>query len=181
MPDQDQPEELASLGEINDAVHDPDRLNTVRQEPIKRRQSNPAFDTLSRKASDLLNAPLALISLVEEDHDLVFGQSGLPVEIVNKGQIDASPSFCQLTVTHNEPVIIGDAQKVPTLRLFPSVANQGVRAYLGVPLRVDGQPIGNFCLMDFTPRKWTDENVAQLQALADEATEELNGTADSNN
>ena len=49
----------------------------------------------------------------------------------------------------------------------PSVGHSGVRAFLGMPLTVNGQRIGNFCVVDMQPRAWSEverETVIQLAA-----------------
>ncbi|HUD11622.1 MAG TPA: GAF domain-containing protein [Candidatus Saccharimonadia bacterium] len=167
---------LPDQSEISKAVHNPERLEAVRAVSASDRPSKAIFERLSRRASELLNTPVALISLVEEDADLIYGQTGLPEYIAKTRQIEAQPSFCQLTITAEEPVVINDAQKVPTLRLFPSVAKMGVRAHLGIPLQIDGQPVGNCCVIDFMPREWTQKDVAALSELASAAVREFAAT-----
>ena len=132
---------------------------------------SPIFDQLSKEAAQLLDTPLAFISLVEADKDIIYGQSGLPTAICDVGYIDVQPSFCQLTIASEKPVVIDDARLVPTLRLFPSVVQLGVRAHLGIPLKIDGQPVGNCCVIDFRPRKWTEADVENLTSLAMRALE----------
>ena len=151
--------------DIKAAVNDPERLKAVREVAASVRP-NAVFERLSQAAGELLRAPLALISLVEEDRDIIYGQTGIPRAIAENGYIDAQPSFCALTITASEPVVIEDAQAVPTLRLFPSVSQMGVRAHLGIPLKLGGEPVGNCCVIDFQPRRWTPEDVAALERLA---------------
>jgi GAF domain-containing protein len=164
---------LPDPSEIQKAVHNPDRLETVRLVTDSNNPPKSIFERLSRQASELLNTPVALISLVEEDVDLIYGQTGLPEYIAKTGQIDAQPSFCQLTITADKPVVINDARQVPTLRLFPSVTKMGVRAHLGIPLQIDGQPVGNCCVIDFKPREWTQKDVDNLAELAAAALKEI--------
>lgn len=164
---------LHDPSEIPASVHNPERLAAVRSVAHANKLPNSVFERLSRQASELLNTPIALISLVEEDLDLIYGQTGLPEYIAKTGQIDAQPSFCQLTITAEKPVVINDTQQVPALRMFPSVAKLGVRAHLGIPLRVDGQPVGNCCVLDFKPREWTQKDVETLSGLAAAALKEI--------
>lgn len=159
--------------EILASVHDEERLKVVRATNNPAEHRNPIFDRLSKEAAELLDAPLALISLVEADKDIIYGQSGLPAAISDVGYIDAQPSFCQLTIASEKPVVIDDALMVPTLRLFPSVVQLGVRAHLGIPLKIDGQLVGNCCVIDFRPRKWTEADVENLTVLAMQALEQL--------
>jgi len=55
----------------------------------------------------------------------------------------------------------------------PTVESLGVRAYVGVPLRVGGENIGSFCVIDMQPRVWRDEELETIQQLALSATREL--------
>jgi GAF domain-containing protein len=158
--------------DIAAAVNNPERLKAVRELAGSVRP-NAIFERLSRAAGELLRAPLTLISLVEDDRDIIYGQTGIPRAMAEKGYIDAQPSFCALTITADKPVVIEDAQAVPTLRLFPSVSQLGVRAHLGIPLKLDGQPVGNCCVIDFRPRRWSPEDVAALTQLAEQALEEM--------
>ena len=143
-----------------------DRLALVRLIAAAHDKTTDIYNRLSRQASARLGTPVALISLVEEDSDLIYGQTGLPEFMIEAGKIEAQPSFCQLTITADKPLAINDAQLVPTLRLFPSVAKLGVRAHLGMPLRIDGQPVGNCCVLDFKPRVWTKSDISALSELA---------------
>jgi GAF domain-containing protein len=164
---------LPDQSEIRKAVHDPERLEVVHTVAAAQKPGSGVFERLSRQASELLHTPIALISLVAEDVDLIYGQTGLPEYLAKTGQIEAQPSFCQLTITAEKPVVVNDAQQVPTLRLFPSVSKLGVRAHLGIPLQIDGQPVGNCCVIDFKPREWTPEDVLALSGLAAAALREF--------
>lgn len=41
-----------------------------------------------------------------------------------------------------------------------------MRAYLGVPVRYRDQCIGSFCVVDTTPREWSDDDLAALEELS---------------
>jgi GAF domain-containing protein len=162
-----------SRKDIRKAVRDPERLKAVHETKIYKTKPEAVFDALTKRASELLNAPLVLITLVDEHSDYVKSQVGLEKRYADKQEIPYGPSFCQLTVAQKEPVIIRDVSKFPTLRLFPSVAFRHVRAHLGVPLVLDGHAIGNCCVIDYQPHDWTEADVANLQAIADEAMAEI--------
>lgn len=151
----------------------PERVAAVAATGQREWSPNQVLDQLTDRASKLLKAPIALITLVDEATDLIKSQVGMPDQIAGKHRIDDEPTFCQLTVAQREPVVINDALAVPTLRLFPSVASGGVRAHMGVPLEVDGQMIGNCCVIDYKPRQWTEAEVAELRQIAQEALSEI--------
>ena len=172
-----EPEVFPDMHKIQSVVHNEHRLKTVRSIKLAANRDNPVFKNLCVQASKLLNVPIAMISLVDEDIDIIFGQTGLPEYLAKAGQIEAQPSFCQLTVAADMPVVINDVQVDGTFRLFPSVSKQGLRAHLGIPLQVDGQTIGNCCVIDFEPHQWSEQDIAILTQLAAEATQEFKRTA----
>lgn len=149
------------------------RLKAVGATDLLGSSPEEAFDELTREASRLLGAPLALLTLVDEYDDFVLSQVGLPEPMSSAQRITETPTLCQLTVAQAEPLAINDTHDVPMLRIFPSVRNNGVRAHLGIPLIVDGQAIGNCCVLDFHPRVWTAEDVATLTGLAEIAMRRL--------
>ena len=149
------------------------RLKTMQGTRMLGRAPEEAFDELTREASRLLDAPLALLTLVDEYNDFVISQVGLPEPMASNQRITDTPTFCQLTIAQAEPLAINDTRDVPMLQIFPSVRNNGVRAHLGIPLFVDGQAIGNCCVLDFRPRVWTAEDIATLTGLAEIAMRRL--------
>ena len=71
-------------------------------------------------------------------------------------------------VDRREPVIVSD------IRQDPFTANQmlsdfGLRAYVGVPLLAEGQPLGVLYAMDQEPRQYCPEDIEFLSALANRA------------
>jgi GAF domain-containing protein len=165
---------IPDLNQIKSAVNDADRLEAVkkvRQFGIMQRDE---FDKLAKQAAIMFNAPIALISLVEEKFDLIVSQEGFPRIIADTGRVDAQPSFCELTIAQKGPVMINDAANHPTLRLFPSVQYMGVRAHLGISLCYNGQAVGNICVIDLKPRQWTDDDVKALSNLAQKAMDQMN-------
>ena len=161
---------ITSAQDIARAVKDPARLAAVHASEMLDTAYEETFDELTREAGRLLGTPVALLTLVDEYRDFVKSHVGLPEPYASAQEITDSPSFCQLTVAQTEPLAINDTRVVAMLRIFPSVQHMGVRAHLGVPLIVDGQAIGNCCVMDFRPRAWTKQDIATLTRLAQEAT-----------
>lgn len=126
-----------------------------------------SFDRLTRLASELLGAPVALVSLVDKDRQFFKSQMGLAEPWASSRETDLPHSFCQWVVSGNEPLIVEDAQAHPVLRSNLAIQDLGVIAYAGVPLRGRaGQPIGSFCAIDSKPRAWSADDVDTLEDLA---------------
>lgn len=165
---------IPNLNAIQTTVNDPARLTAVKAVQRLELHRDPAFARLIKQATQMLSVPVALISLVDQGMDHIINQTGIPKQHAKAGRIDAQPSFCELTIAQDSPVIIDDAANHPTLRLFPSVQYMGVRAHLGIPLHYNGQAIGNCCVIDYKPRHWTAEDVKILTDLAQTAMKQIN-------
>ena len=110
----------------------------------------------------MLNAPIALVSLIDEDRQ--FLKSAIGVE---ERETPLSHSFCQHAVAQREPLIVDDAREHPLLKHNPAVEEMGSIAYAGVPL-IDaaGHALGTLCVIDSRPRKWSKSQVELLNDLA---------------
>ena len=73
-------------------------------------------------------------------------------------------------------MIVHDSTVDPLVSEHPATTGSGVRAYLGVPLRRDGHCLGSFCVVDVSPRAWTDEDLSTLEGLAMAALTGADGT-----
>jgi hypothetical protein len=62
----------------SDAIRDPERLALLRRTRLLDAPPEPAFDRLTRLASRLVNAPIALVTLIDEDRQFFLSCVGLP-------------------------------------------------------------------------------------------------------
>lgn len=132
------------------------------------RQSNRVpFDRLTSLAVTILRAPIALISLVDEDRQFFKSQVGLPSPWSERRQTPLSHSFCKNVVAERKPLIVQDAREHPTLCRNGAVADLNVISYLGVPLTTpNGEVIGSFCVIDGRRREWRDDDLQVLRDLS---------------
>jgi GAF domain-containing protein len=115
----------------------------------------------------VLGAPVALVSLVDEDRQVFRGCLGLPEPWASRRGTPLSHSFCQHAVASREPLIVEDAREHPVLRHNPAIRDMGVIAYAGIPLiDEDGHALGSLCVIDERPRHWTPDQVRLLEDLA---------------
>jgi len=132
------------------------------------------FDRLTRLASEFLEAPVALVSLIDQDRQFFKSQVGLPEPVATGRQTPLSHSFCQHVVSTAAPLIVADARNHPFLRENLAVRDFRVVAYLGVPLKTpNGLALGSLCTMDAKPREWTEREVKILQDLAGSVMTEI--------
>ncbi|HZW46073.1 MAG TPA: GAF domain-containing protein, partial [Microvirga sp.] len=83
-------------------------------------------------------------------------------------------SICGHVVATDEVVVAEDVTKDPRFADNPLVLEKGIRFYAGAPLRTAaGLVLGSLCVIDTSPRLFSDEEKGRLQAIADELMEEV--------
>jgi signal transduction histidine kinase len=154
-------------------IEDPDRLDALRRTLLLDSPGEPSFDRLTSLASTILDAPVALVSLVDERRQFFKSCVGLPEPWSDRRETPLSHSFCKHTVASGGPLIVDDARTHPLVRDNPAVQDLNVIAYAGIPLLMDGHALGSFCVIDSEPRAWTDREVEILKGLAESAMTEI--------
>ncbi|EHM02195.1 PAS domain S-box protein [Acetobacteraceae bacterium AT-5844] len=123
------------------------------------------FDRLTRLARRLVRAPVALVTLLDDDRQFFLSAQGLPEPLAQLRETPLSYSFCRTVVETGLPLAVADAREDPCLRENPAIEELGVVAYLAMPLALpDGCVVGALCVIDWAPRQWSEED---RQALAD--------------
>jgi len=154
-------------------IQAPERLETLRQIGLGP-SAVESFDRLTRLASRLIQAPVALVSFVESDCQFFPGAEGLSEELNRLRQTPISGSFCQHVVDTGQPLVIEDARTHPLVHDNESIEKLNVIAYAGLPMRLsNGATLGSFCVIDQKPRRWTEEELAALADLKKYALTEL--------
>ncbi|WP_435204512.1 SpoIIE family protein phosphatase [Micromonospora sp. bgisy143] len=133
-----------------------------------------AFDRFARLVSDLLEVPVALVSLVSADRQFFPGAVGLPEPWSQRRQTPLSHSFCQHVVDIEVPMVLPDARLYPRVRDNLAIDDLGVVAYAGMPLTdLSGRVLGSLCAIDNKPRAWTAGQLRTLSDLAAACSSEL--------
>jgi GAF domain-containing protein len=156
------------------AVRDPARVEALRSSGAMDPSSRAALDRIARMAADLLNAPVALVSLVDADGQVFGGCVGVAEPWASRRGTPLSHSFCQHAVASREPLVVSDAREDPVLRGNVAIRDLGVIAYAGVPL-IDaaGNALGTLCVIDHEPRTWSRQQLQVLQDLTASALAEI--------
>ena len=149
------------------AAQDPARLGALRKTGLLDSAPDPKFDRHVRLAAEVLNAPVALVSLIDEDRQFLKSCIGVEEPWASERETPLSHSFCQHAVARREPLIVDDAREHPVLKTNPAVEEMGTIAYAGVPLiDADGHALGTLCVLDSRPRQWSKNQVELLSDLA---------------
>jgi len=125
-------------------------------------------------AVELIETPIAMLTIVEGHRQVFAAHAGLPEHMAAAGSSPLEYSICQHAVATGLPLIVKDALDHPLLRDNRAVVDLGVAAYAGIPLVLaEGFAIGTLCVADVVARDWSDDQLAQLTLLADIATDEF--------
>lgn len=146
------------------------RLESLRACGVLDTPPEPEFEDLTLLAARILNAPIALISLVDHDRQWFKSRVGM-----NEHQTPRSVAFCAHAILQPDPLIVTDATRDLRFHDNPLVTGQhGVRMYVGAPLRLaDGTCPGTLCVLDTRPRVPSDTEVDTLFMLARQASSQL--------
>lgn len=128
------------------------------------------FERITRIARRALHAPVAAISLLNDDKQWFKSAAGWGISELPRDQ-----AICRLTVEANQIVMIGDTLADPRVAKLPVVmAAPRFRAYAGHPLTDEqGACIGTFCVFDLKPREFAPVDRQTLTDLAALAQREL--------
>jgi GAF domain-containing protein len=148
------------------ALDDPERLAAMERLDLLNAKPDSGFDRYTALAAEMLDAPIALVSLVDSRRQFFLSNhSEEPMK--NYDETPLSYSFCQHAVRAKAPLVIPDARDHPLVSENPAIEAFGIVSYAGAPIMTpDDQALGTLCVMDEKPRQWTPEQVEMLTDLA---------------
>jgi len=146
------------------------RLKVLWQYEVLDTVPEEVFDDLTELAAKICEAPIALISLVDEDRQWFKSKVGLTVSETSRNH-----SFCAYAITQPDLFIVPDATKDPRFARNPLVtAEPNIRFYAGAPLITpDGHALGTLCVIDKVPRTLRPEQKQALRILARHVVSQL--------
>ncbi len=126
-----------------------DRLAALYDLDILDTSAERRFDRLTALAADVLEVPIALISLVDAHRQWFKSACGLSLSETPRG-----PSFCGHAILEEQLFVVEDARLDARFTKNPFVIGAPyIRFYAGVVLRsVNALPLGTLCVIDQTPR-----------------------------
>ncbi len=151
---------------VEPAVSDRRRLEAVASTGLLDSASSRSFDSLTALARQLLRAPMAFLTLVDDRRSFWLSTDGVPEGRENP----VEQSFCQYVIADRAPLVVADATVEARVSGNPSVELLGVRAWAGFPVYDPaGEALGSFCVMDTVVREWSEEDVRVLAVLSEAA------------
>jgi two-component sensor histidine kinase len=147
-----------------------DRLAALRSYRILDTPPEPAFDDLVQLAARACQAPIALISLIDERRQWFKAEVGLGVR-----ETPLDRSICLTAMLQPGLTIVPDLTEDPRFARNPLVTGEPhLRFYAGAVLKTpEGVPLGALCVLDCMPRDLTEEQASTLTMLARQVMSQL--------
>ena len=132
------------------AFDEAERSRVISAYDVAGARAKGQLDDIVAFAAELCDAPVALLSLVEEEYQRFLARTGFDLE-----QTPRSMSFCAHAMHHHEVMEVPDAQADPRFVDNPLVTGEPyVRFYAGAPLvSSEGVPLGALCVLANAPRE----------------------------
>ncbi|WP_457094820.1 sensor histidine kinase [Microvirga sp. P5_D2] len=140
-----------------------DRLAALRSYRVLDTPPEPEFDDLVQLAAHCCQAPIALISLIDERRQWFKAEVGLGMR-----ETPLDRSICLSAMLQPGLTVVPDLLEDHRFASNPLVTTEPrLRFYAGAVLRApDGVPLGALCVLDHAPRDLTEEQAATLTLLA---------------
>lgn len=147
-----------------------DRLQLLRSLGVIDTPAEEVFDRITRVLAQMLQVPIALVSLIDENRQWFKSKVGLSL-----CETPRDIAFCAHALEGSDVMVVEDTMDDPRFFSNPLVLGfPYIRFYAGVPLRShEGLIIGTLCAIDTQPRTLKPEAIEALKDLAAIVQQEL--------
>ena len=149
------------------------RLDALRKYNILDTDPEDIYDDLTRLAAYICDAPIAVVTLVDDHRQWFKSVIGLEAH-----DITHELAFCAHTIPQTDLMIVHDATEDIRFADNPLVTGDpGIRFYAGMPLTSQGgHSLGLLCVFDTIPRSLTLEQEVALRTLARQVSNQVEFT-----
>jgi len=151
-------------------LNEPQRLEALARYEILDTLPESEYDDLTALAAAICQAPISLVSFVDDDRQWFKSHHGLEAL-----QTPREQSFCAHTLESDVVFEVPDTRQNPLFQNNELVTGAPkIRFYAGAPLITsDNFHLGTLCVIDHQPRQLTDEQKRALEALARQVVTQL--------
>lgn len=138
------------------------RLEALRRFNLLDTPPEEVYQDLVNIAANVLDVPISLVSLIDEDRQWFKASKGLDVT-----ETPREYAFCAHAIMGPDTFVVEDATKDERFAKNPLVTGApDIRFYMGAPLITsEGHALGSICVIDCKPRHVTPEKKSVLEAL----------------
>ena len=133
------------------AVQDPERLAALRKTGLLDSAPDPSFDRHVRLAAEVLNAPIALVSLIDEDRQFLKSSIGVEEPAASERETPLSHSFCQHAVAQRDAADRRGRARAPAAQAQPGGRGDGHGRLRGRPADRRRRPRARHAVRDRQP------------------------------
>ncbi len=146
------------------------RLAAVERHRLPEPDYGSVLRELVAYAAEVCDAPVSLVSMVEEDRQRFLAEVGF-----GRSETTLDESICAHTILESGILEVPDAFADPRFADNPLVTGDPrVRFYAGISVRTDeGLPLGAFCVLDTKPRVLTEFQRRTLALLGKQAEAQI--------
>jgi signal transduction histidine kinase len=146
------------------------RLRALSEYQILDTETETSYEDIISLATEICQAPIALISFVDRDRQWFKAKRGVSVD---QGSLDYSA--CLRVTREKKTIEIEDALQDESIRHHVWVTGAPYfRFYAGAPLITpEGHVLGTLCVLDFVPRTLTAIQKRSLEILAQQIVHQL--------
>ncbi|HEX7087943.1 MAG TPA: AI-2E family transporter [Vicinamibacterales bacterium] len=156
------------------APDEPARLAALERTGLLDTPPEAVFDRITRRLSEIFDAPISLMSLIDEKRQFWKSQYGLPAALAGSRAAPRETSMCGHVVAAGESLVVEDTLQDERFAGNPFVREHDIRFYAGAPLRAeDGSAIGSLCVIDHRPRRITERERQLLELMAEAVMAEV--------
>jgi len=145
------------------------RLESLKLHELLDLKKDPELDIFAEAACLITDCPVAIIGVMEADHQRIQSCVGMDVDFVPRRE-----TVCQYTIMSRDVLIIEDTfldERTSSKRM---IIDGNIRFYAGIPL-VDenGLVLATICVVDFVPKSLSDKQIISLKNLGKAVTKTL--------
>ena len=134
------------------------------------------FDLAARRAAEVFDAPIGLVTLVDETTQHTCGASIVNPENAMADSLSDADfnlprelSVCGHVIACAGSLVVEDIARDPRFANNPALLEKGVRFYAGAPfLDAEGHVFGSLCIIDQKPRTFTERDLRLLESMAND-------------
>ncbi len=147
------------------------RLNLLQQASAKISTTlklDEILPMLVQSAMNLTNTSSGVVHVIENPQDMTTRSYGHPDEFGHPSPRISEGGYTHFIIQNKKQQIVQDT--LTDIRANPDIRGKGIRSFVGTPLKLESERVvGVLYVNDASVRQFTDEELALLQTLADQA------------